>query len=231
MKTIMMSSRAPPTTLTLFSLLLLFAGIGAVRAHFQMIYPPATRGFDESKEPLAPCGGFDVPVNDNDRLSMPRSSFMTIDSGHVSYSYVIKALYSDQPTADDFTAASLRQLTDGTRTYPQAACLPFEFGGDVQDGTKATLQIVYNGGDGLLYQCIDVIVDNTASLNASMCYNTHGAPPPNRTPPAAEGEKEADATSESTTTSSQGSSITAAASSAYGVLMFMAIGIISIVVF
>lgn len=68
-------------------------------------------------------------------------------------------------------------------------------------------------------QCIDVIVDNSASLNASMCYNTHGGAPPSRTSPAAKEEnKEADATSEST---SQGSSITAPA---YCVL-WMAIGI------
>ena len=26
-------------------------------------------------------------------------------------------------------------------------------------------------------KCIDVIVDNTASLNTSMCYNTHGTAP------------------------------------------------------
>lgn len=140
----------PMRTIMYYSALTLLFGIAAVHAHFQMIYPPATRGFDESKEPVAPCGGFDTPSED--RLSMPHSSFMTIDSGHVSYSYVIKALYSDNPTAGDFTAANLRQLTDGTRTYPQAACLPFEFGSDVQDGTRATLQIVYNGGDGLLYQ-------------------------------------------------------------------------------
>jgi len=131
--------------LTLFALVLT-----VVDAHFQMIYPPATRGFDESKEPLAPCGGFDIPAND--RISMPRASFMTIDSGHVSYSYIIKALYNENPSINDFNAANLRQLSDGTRAYPQTACLPFEFGSDVQDGTKATLQIVYNGGDGLLYQ-------------------------------------------------------------------------------
>lgn len=140
----------PSRALLYYSTLALFFGIQAVHAHFQMIHPPATRGFDESKEPLAPCGGFDTPSDD--RISMPHSSFMTIDSGHVSYSYVIKALFNDNPSADDFNAANLHQLTDGTRSYPQAACLPFEFNSDVQDGTKATLQIVYNGGDGLLYQ-------------------------------------------------------------------------------
>lgn len=122
-----------------------------VGAHFQIIYP-ASRGFDETKEPIAPCGGFDTPSSE--RLSIPRSAFMTIDSGHVSYSYVIKALYNENPSTDDFSADNLRQLADGTRSYPQAACLPFQFGSDVQDGTKATLQITYNGGDGLLHQVI-----------------------------------------------------------------------------
>lgn len=122
-----------------------------VSAHFQMIYP-ASRGFDESKEPIAPCGGFDTPSSE--RLSIPRSAFMTIDSGHVSYSYVIKALYNENPSADDFNASNLRQLASDARNYPQAACLPFQFGNDVQDGTKATLQITYNGGDGLLHQVI-----------------------------------------------------------------------------
>ncbi|KAK4516096.1 Testis-expressed protein 11 [Mucor velutinosus] len=65
--------------------------------------------------------------------------------------YSTLALCNDKPNADDFNPSNLRQLTDDRRTSPQAACLPSEFGSDVRDGTKATLQIVYNGGDGLLY--------------------------------------------------------------------------------
>ncbi|KAI8066966.1 uncharacterized protein B0P05DRAFT_475496 [Gilbertella persicaria] len=139
-----------------------------VNAHYTMIYP-TSRGFNEDTEPTAPCGGFDSVSSS--RVKVPKNAFVTINSGHVSYSYQINAVYSNNPNTSDFSGSAVKQLAQGTRSYPEASCLAFQFGSDVQDGTNATLQIVYNGGDGMLYQCVDVTVDSSASYNSSMCYN------------------------------------------------------------
>lgn len=124
-----------------------------VLAHYQIIYP-GTRGFDEGKEPVAPCGGFDTVGSQ--RFRIPKSAFITISSGHTAYTYVINALYSSNPSAADFSGTNVKQVTEGVRRFPEAACLPVNFGSEVQDGTNATLQLVYNGGDGLLYQVSDL---------------------------------------------------------------------------
>lgn len=165
-----------------------------VFAHYQIIYP-GTRGFDEGKEPVAPCGGFDTASSQ--RIRMPKSAFITINSGHTSYSYIVNALYNENPSAADFSGTNVNKLAEGSRKFPEVACLPVEFGSNIEDGTNATLQVVYNGGDGLLYQvsnfvynlreqncnnfrlqCIDVTIDNAANYNSSMCYNTDGSSTP-----------------------------------------------------
>lgn len=119
-------------------------------AHFTLTYP-STRGFDETKEATAPCGGYNTASSQ--RVQMPiNSSFIEINSGHTSYTYVINALAKNDPTTSDFSnATNLVQVAQGGRAYPQAACLPLAFN-DIKSNTNVTLQIVYNGGDGLLYQ-------------------------------------------------------------------------------
>ncbi|KAI8375313.1 hypothetical protein EDC96DRAFT_496781 [Choanephora cucurbitarum] len=143
-----------------------------VNAHFTLTYP-SSRGFDESKESTAPCGNFDSVSST--RVKLPKSAFVEINSGHVSYSYVINAVYSNNPSTNDFSGSSLKQLATGTRSYPQNACLPFQFGDDVENGTNATIQVEYNGGDGILYQCFDATYDNTATLNTTACVNADGS--------------------------------------------------------
>lgn len=120
-------------------------------AHFTLKYP-SSRGFDENTEPTAPCGGFDT-ASTTQRVQMPlKGSFIEIDSGHTSYTYLINALPKNNPTTADFTSANLVQVAQGGRNYPQAACLPIAFGDNLKANTNVTLQVVYNGGDGLLYQ-------------------------------------------------------------------------------
>ncbi|KAI8344932.1 hypothetical protein BD560DRAFT_411704 [Blakeslea trispora] len=143
-----------------------------VSAHFTLTYP-SSRGFDESKEATAPCGSFDSVSST--RVKLPKSAFVQINSGHVSYSYVINAVYNNNPSTSDFSGSSLKELASGTRTFPQGACLPFQFGDDIKDGTNATIQVEYNGGDGMLYQCFDVTYDSTATLNTTACVNADGS--------------------------------------------------------
>lgn len=144
-----------------------------VSAHFTLTYP-SSRGFDETKEPTAPCGGFDTPSAQ--RVQMPlKSSFIEIDSGHVSYSYQINAVTKQNPTVSDFSSGTV-QVGQGSRSTPQAACLPLTFNDSFKANTNVTLQVVYNGGDGLLYQCVDaVLVDDAPNFDKSKCVNADGS--------------------------------------------------------
>lgn len=43
---------------------------------------------------------------------------------------------------------------------------------------NATIQVIYNGGDGSLYQCADVVlVTNATGFDQSKCVNNNGASP------------------------------------------------------
>ncbi|KAL9559408.1 hypothetical protein MBANPS3_000423 [Mucor bainieri] len=147
-------------------------------AHYTVTYP-SSRGFDETKEPTAPCGGFDSVSSPRTPFPL-KGGFVEIDSGHTAYSYVVNLLVENAPTTADFSNATANvQIASGSRSYPQAACLSLD---DVSKnaaakaGANATLQVVYNGGDGALYQCIDVTLQETvANWNNSMCVNADGS--------------------------------------------------------
>ncbi|KAI8640279.1 hypothetical protein BD408DRAFT_243762 [Parasitella parasitica] len=150
--------------------------VQSVLAHYTVSYPNS-RGFDETKEPTAPCGGFDsvgtrsqFPLNDG---------FVEINSGHTSYSYMINLLVENEPAVADFSNNSANvAVATGTRSYPQAACLSLDLtkNSAAKAGANATIQIVYNGGDGELYQCIDVVLaDIVPNWNNSMCINADGS--------------------------------------------------------
>jgi hypothetical protein len=133
------------------SFLLGLAIFQSASCHFQLIYPP-TRGFDETKEPTVPCGGFDT-------ASIPRTpfpltgAFVEIDAGHTSYTYTVNVLLKSDPVTADFTGSKLVPVSEGTRNYPQKTCIALDFSrSKATSGTDATLQIIFNGGDGELYQ-------------------------------------------------------------------------------
>lgn len=151
--------------------------IQAVLGHYTVTYPNS-RGFDETKEPTAPCGGFDTVGT---RTPFPlKGGFVEIDSGHTSYSYVVNLLVDNAPTTADFSNSTANvQVATGSRSYPQAACLSLDDlskNSEAKAGANATIQVVYNGGDGALYQCIDVtLADNVGNWNNSMCTNADGS--------------------------------------------------------
>ena len=133
--------------------LLIVALISAhtVLAHFQLTYP-ASRGFDETKEPTAPCGGFD---SIGSRVQVPlKNAFVEINSEHTSYTYTVSVLVNNSPVVADFSTSNLTQVATGSRNYPESACLPMDLSKNtaIKDGANATIQVVFNGGDGSLYQ-------------------------------------------------------------------------------
>ncbi|KAK4513326.1 Ribosome biogenesis ATPase rix7 [Mucor velutinosus] len=158
-------------------LVVALVSLQSVLAHYTITYPNS-RGFDETKEPTAPCGGFDTVGT---RTPFPlKGGFVEISSGHTSYSYVVNLLVENAPTTADFSNSTANvQVATGSRSYPQAACLSLDNlskNAAAKAGANATIQVVYNGGDGELYQCIDVtLADNVGNWNNSMCVNADGS--------------------------------------------------------
>ncbi|KAG1441948.1 hypothetical protein G6F56_011269 [Rhizopus delemar] len=136
----------------------------AVLGHFTLTYP-SSRGFNEDQESISPCGGFNTASSE--RVVFPlQNAFIEINSGHTSYSYQINAI----------TGNSTTLVGSGSRSYPQASCLSLNSLDGISAGTNTTLQVVYNGGDGLLYQCVDATFANSApSFNSSACVNADGS--------------------------------------------------------
>ena len=130
---------------------LVLAALSSVQAHYQLTYPQS-RGFVEDSEPLAPCGGFNT-VNTT-RTEFPiKNGFLEINSEHVQYQYTVNLALKSNPGAADFSSQNAT-VANGTNSFPDQACLPVDLSkvNGAVDGTPATLQIVYNAGDSLLYQ-------------------------------------------------------------------------------
>ncbi|KAL0092495.1 hypothetical protein J3Q64DRAFT_1719188 [Phycomyces blakesleeanus] len=121
-------------------------------AHFSLTYPP-TRGFSESIEANAPCGGYDTPSANRSSFLL-KDGFVEINAEHPSYTYQVNILINSNPTSADFTSSNLVTVASGQNSFPLAACIPVNLT-DVSgatNGTLATLQVTFNGGDGALYQ-------------------------------------------------------------------------------
>lgn len=133
-------------------------------AHFTLDYP-TSRGFDEDLEPNF-CGGFNVSST---RQPYPLGTApLLIDSHHPSADVFILVSFDANPT--NFTAFN---TTDSGVTYPPlrpagqiTGTGEFCFDVDIQslgiagvgNGSLATIQVVFNGGDGVLLQCADLIL-------------------------------------------------------------------------
>ncbi|RUS16109.1 hypothetical protein BC937DRAFT_91606 [Endogone sp. FLAS-F59071] len=156
------------------ALVALLAALSAslVSAHYQLTYP-AARGFVEDQEPTAPCGGFNSLQN---RTEFPISGgFLEIYSEHVKATFQINLVFSSNPQDSDFTAADNSSVENTNVNNPGNICFPLSLSGIAQakNGTNATIQTIYNAGDGTLYQCADVVlVTNATGWNSSACINS-----------------------------------------------------------
>ncbi|KAG8920695.1 hypothetical protein FRC01_000637 [Tulasnella sp. 417] len=130
------------------------AFLTAVQAHFTLNHPP-TRGFDEDLEPEF-CGGF--PVADNRTLFPLTGGLIDINSYHETAQFVTLISFSSDPQSfANFNTTANGQSIPYLKPYIQIqgtgeACYPVDVASlnipGVQNGTNATIQIQFNGGDG-----------------------------------------------------------------------------------
>ncbi|KAI7868438.1 hypothetical protein BDF14DRAFT_1724581 [Spinellus fusiger] len=205
------------TRLSFFLLAAAAFATESVLAHFSLTYPP-TRGFSEDIEANAPCGGFNTPLATRSQFPL-KNGFVEINAEHPVYSYQVNILVSDAPTETAFTNASTVNVASGNNNFPLQACFPVNLSQvpNAKNGTNATLQVIFNGGDGLLYQCTDIVlVDNAPSFNSSICTNANGTPGFPAQSPAAASSK-----APGSNNNSSGVSLSAASSVIFGAALFM----------
>ncbi|KIM84564.1 hypothetical protein PILCRDRAFT_818139 [Piloderma croceum F 1598] len=162
-----------------------FLGLAsAASAHFQMQYPAPRGPFVEDNEPSF-CDGYTDAVSN--RTTFPLTNgVIKMNSEHPTWTVGVVVSTKQNPTAfGDFNNASNEsQLAVNyfQTTGEGLACFNIDLSKSgipgVQDGANITIEVVYDGGDGQLYQCADLTLSSTVSVpsNAtSSCKNITSA--------------------------------------------------------
>ncbi|KAF9535573.1 hypothetical protein CPB83DRAFT_841987 [Crepidotus variabilis] len=151
-------------------LTLIFCLIASASAHFHLLYP-GPRGAFVAQNELQFCGN--LPEVTTNRTTFPLSGgYINIQTGHPNWLLgVIISTDADPNTWEDFNIAGTnnQQFVKyyGKQANPGTYCIPLDLKASgiagVQEGSNVTIQAIFQGGDGNLYQCADL----TLSANAS----------------------------------------------------------------
>ncbi|KAI8995323.1 hypothetical protein BD414DRAFT_479208 [Trametes punicea] len=152
-----------------------------VSAHFQLQYPAPRGPFVENQEPTF-CDGYPDAVNN--RTVFPTSGgIFSLHSEHPNWTLGgIIATVQDPNTFTAFESNGQFQFvvpffaTSGEGDF----CFPIDLAAHnisgVKDGANVTLQLIYDGGDGQLYQCADLTLSDNATVPSSVsCTNATNA--------------------------------------------------------
>ncbi|KAG1749698.1 uncharacterized protein EDB91DRAFT_1046516 [Suillus paluster] len=164
----------------IFSSIALVAFIStAVQAHFQLQYPIPRGPFVQDSEPTF-CDGYTNAV-DNRTVFPLSNGVINMNSEHPLWSAgVIVSTYQNPINFSDFNSSSGYQLA--VQFFQQSGegdyCFPIDLAtsniAGVKDGANVTIQIVFDGGDGTLYQCADLTLSanvTTPTGTTSDCTN------------------------------------------------------------
>ncbi|KAH0838591.1 hypothetical protein J3R83DRAFT_6912 [Lanmaoa asiatica] len=156
----------------LISVVLTAAFAAVANAHFQLQYPLPRGPFVQDSEPTF-CDGYTNAVSN--RTVFPISNaVINLNSEHPTWTAgVIISTIQDPTSFADFNSSSGYQMvvpyfqTNGEGMF----CFPVNIAtsgvSGIQDGANVTIQIIFDGGDGILYQCADL----TLSANATVPSN------------------------------------------------------------
>jgi len=157
---------------------LLTGVITIVNAHFQVAYPPPRGLFDDNNE-VNFCDSYVHAVSN--RSEFPLSGgFVTLNSEHPTWTLAILISIVQDPTSfNNFTNSSggqqfVRNFASGSGEG--GFCIPLNLNNTgisgVQNGANVTLQYLYDGGDGTLYQCSDLTLSNNFTVPSNIsCSN------------------------------------------------------------
>jgi len=168
--------------LTLSAVSIALAAASIANAHFSVNFPAVWGPFNEDNEPQF-CDGYTQPGN---RSLFPLTNgFIVWEGEHPSWTVGVLLSTTASPSSfgDFHTSSGADQLVvgyfQGTGTTgcvsvkPNGAGIP-----GVQNGANVTLQMVFDGGDGKLYQCMDVTLDDGYQIPSNVtCTNPQGQSP------------------------------------------------------
>ncbi|KAF7982066.1 hypothetical protein HWV62_30358 [Athelia sp. TMB] len=150
--------------------------VSLASAHFQMQYPAPRGVFVEDDEPTF-CDGYTQAVSN--RTVFPISNgVISMNSEHPSWTVGVIVSTAQNPTAfSDFNnsapAVQFFQTSGEGIACFNIDLLKSGISGLV-DGANVTIEVVYDGGDGELYQCADLTLSSTITVPAnatSSCKN------------------------------------------------------------
>ncbi|KAF5311836.1 hypothetical protein D9619_003325 [Psilocybe cf. subviscida] len=144
-------------------------------AHFQLQFPPPRGSFNENNEPNF-CDGYLTPSTN--RTEFPLSGgFFTLNSEHPSWTAGVQVSTNANPQSfDNFQLVNSFFKVNGEGQF----CIPLDFkksnATSLTAGQNVTIQIVYTGGDGQLYQCADLTLADNFNISSSVaCTNATGS--------------------------------------------------------
>lgn len=126
--------------------LLLAALLPTTFAHFVLNYPTSL-GFDDDRESIGPCGGYDIVFGANDTNVTVESFAIASRSTHPQANWLFRATLS---TAEPFNWTNLLPVVQqsGLGDF----CIPSFSAPSSFVGQRGVLQIVQSAVDGNLYQ-------------------------------------------------------------------------------
>ncbi|KAJ6562156.1 hypothetical protein B0H19DRAFT_1143713 [Mycena capillaripes] len=140
-------------------------------AHFQLQFPAPRGVFVEDNEPNF-CDGYDNPAAN--RTTFPLTGgFYSLNSEHTSWTAEVALSTLGNPTQFSDFLSIVPFFTD---TGAGIFCFDLDFSKTnatgLKDGQNVTLEIVFDGGDGKLFQCADLTLSSSATLDkSSLCKN------------------------------------------------------------
>ncbi|KAJ7357129.1 hypothetical protein DFH08DRAFT_475008 [Mycena albidolilacea] len=153
---------------------LVFASLIALaNAHFQLQFPAARGAFSEDNEPKF-CDGFDNPASS--RTAFPiTGGFFKLNSEHASWTVGVNLSSSTNPTKFADFGTTLFPFTK--ESGEGVSCFPLDLSSaGLSDGQNVTIEVVFDGSDGTLYQCADLTISTSAKVSDPACNITTTSP-------------------------------------------------------
>jgi len=153
--------------------LTLLLGLAALtNAHFQLQYPPPRGPFVENSEPTF-CDGYDTAVSNRSIFPL-NGGFFSLNSEHSQWTLGVLVSTAENPTSFNNFSQVVPFFKDSGEGL---ACIPIDLiahtnGSSLQNGQNITLQFVFDGGDGELYQCADLTLSSNFQIPSNVtCTN------------------------------------------------------------
>ncbi|KAF9073747.1 hypothetical protein BDP27DRAFT_1215337 [Rhodocollybia butyracea] len=154
-----------------FTALFLSGLFAVVNAHFQLQFPPPRGVFNMANE-VNFCDSYTTPAPN--RTDFPLTGgIISLNSEHPQWTAAVFISNASNPTSfDNFT-----QITSFFQESIEGSyCMHFDLSQTNATGLTNGENILFNGGDGNLFQCADLTIDTTADVSSQACTNaTSGA--------------------------------------------------------